>query len=427
MEIRMTDLSRRVLLGTSLATLATPALHAQAPVEITVHYAQPFIFKASYDAITEAFARREPAIRITYVTSPSYQEGTQLLLRQVATNQLPDLSFQGLNLLRIFAERGIARDLAPFLTRGGTPASQGYSDGLLALGRFNNYQAGLAYAASTAISFVNVDLTRRAGFDPDLLPTDWAGHLRMAAAVKARTGGPEGMWFAWSEWMFQTLVLGHGGRMMTPDESDIAFDGADGLRTLRLHEQMVRDTAMPMLNASSASQAFAAGQLGAFYWTTAVVRNFLRSVGQNFEFRTYPLPTVAGVPNGLLATGGAAGMITARDPAKREAAWKFLHFATSAEGQALMVQNSGYVPCNSLAIEDPRWLGAFYSENPAFRAAVTQMPSQAPWFAFPGSNGVRITTAINDNTARVVEQRATPDVALADMAREVRRLLPRRS
>jgi multiple sugar transport system substrate-binding protein len=412
----------------ALPGLALPALaRGQTPVDITVHYAQPFIFKPSYDAITEAFARVEPNIRITYVTSPSYPEGTQFLLRQAATNQLPDLSFQGLNLVRVFAERGIAQDLMPFLTREGPPAAQGYTDGLLGLGRFNSYQAGLAYAASTAISFVNADLARRAGFDPDNLPTDWDGHIRLAAAVKERTGGPDGMWFAWSEWMFQTLVLSHGGRMMTPDESDIAFDGAEGLSTLRLHERFVRETQMPALNANSASQAFAAGRLGAFYWTTAVVRNFIQSVGQGFDFRTMPLPVVAGVTDGTLATGGAAGIMTARDPAKREAAWKFLRFATSAQGQALMVVNSGYVPCNQIAIDDPRWLGDFYRQNPLFQAAVSQMGRQAPWFAFPGSNGVRITQAITNNTARVIESRATPEVALADMAAEVRRLLPRRS
>ncbi|MGK7861465.1 extracellular solute-binding protein [Falsiroseomonas sp. E2-1-a4] len=423
----MTRITRRTALALPFA-LAAPAIpRAQGAVDITVHYAQPFIFKPSYDAITEAFARIEPGIRINYVNTPNYQDGAQLLLRQAATNQLPDLSYQGLNLLRVFAERGIAQDLGPLIARDGDPAAQGFTPGLLSLGRHNNYQAGLAYAASTAISFINADLVRSAGFDPDNLPQDWDGHLRLAAAVKARSGGPDGMWFAWSEWMFQTLVLSHAGAMMTPDESDIAFEGAEGLATLKLHERMVAETAMPALNANTASQAFAAGRLGAFYWTTAVVRNTINSVGSNFDFRTYPLPVVAGVEGGTLATGGSAGMITARDPAKREAAWKFLRFTASAQGQALMAMNSGYVPCNQLAIDDPRWLADFYRANPRFGAAVAQMPRMAPWFAFPGANGVRITEAINNNTSRVIERRATPEVALADMARDVRRLLPRRS
>jgi multiple sugar transport system substrate-binding protein len=421
----MTTLTRRTVLALPGA-LALPAIaRAQPPIAITVHYAQPFIFQASKEAVTAAFAKREPNIRINFVTSPNYPEGAQFILRQAATNQLPDLSFQGLNLLRVSAERGIAQDLMPFLTREGSPEAQGYTDRFLALARFGNMQAGLVYAASTAITFYNADLVRRAGFDPDRLPVDWDGHLRMAQAVRERTGGPDGMWFATHEWTFQTVHLQHGGRMMTPDESDVAFDGAEGLATLRLHERFVTETQMPMLNSQAAMQAFTAGRLGAFYWTTAVVRNIVQAVGQNFDFRTAVLPIVAGHPDGQLATGGSAGMLTARDPAKREAAWKFLRFATSAEGQALMVKNSGYVPSNQITIDDPRFLSEFYRDNPPYRAATDQAARMAPWYAFPGPNAVRITQTITNNTARVIERTATPEVALRDMAAEIRRLLPR--
>lgn len=425
----MTAFARRTALALpAAAALAAPAIpRAQGATEITIHYCQPFIFQASYDAITAAFARLEPSIRITYVTSPNYPDGAQFLLRQSAINQPPDLSFQGMNFVRLFADRRIAQDLTPFIARGGTADAQGYSDRLLSLGRFAGFQAGLPYAASTAITFFNGDLVRRAGFNPDALPADWDGHIRMAAALRERTGGIDGMFFSWHEWMFQTMLLQHRGQVMTTDESDIAFDGPEGLATLRYHERFVTETAMPALTSATASQAFSAGRLGAFYWTTAVVRNFIQSVGTNFELRTATLPIVPGIPDGSLATGGAIGLLTSRDAAKREAAWKFLRFSTSPEGTTLMVKNSGYVPMNQIAIDDPRFLSEFYRDNPLFRAATEQAHKMAPWFAFPGPNAVRITQAITNNVARVIERQATPEVALRDMAAEVRRLLPRRS
>ena len=48
-----------------------------------------------------------------------------------------------------------------------------------------------------------------------------------------------------------------------------------------------------------------------------------------------------------------------------------------------------------------------------------------PWYAFPGQNSVRVTQVMVDNLARIVEQKATPEAVLADMATEVRRLIPR--
>jgi len=85
------------------------------------------------------------------------------------------------------------------------------------------------------------------------------------------------------------------------------------------------------------------------------------------------------------------------------------------------------VPMNQIAIDDPQYLGAFYRENPLFTTATRQVPIMIPWYAFPGANSVRVTQTMVDNIARVIEQRATPDQVLPEMAAEVRRLLPRRS
>ena len=114
-------LNRRAL---PLLALVAPAV-AQAPTEITVHYAQPVIFKDSYDAIAAEFARREPGIRVNFITTVNYEEGMQLILRQVATTLAVDLSYQGFNRLRLFAERGIAQDVMPMLRAEGDPAAMG--------------------------------------------------------------------------------------------------------------------------------------------------------------------------------------------------------------------------------------------------------------------------------------------------------------
>lgn len=395
----MTDTQHRGGIGrrAALSLAALPPLaarrlaRAQAPMSITVHYAQPLIFKESYDAIAAEFVRREPDIRIEWVTTPNYEEGMQFVLRQAATNQLPDLSYQGFNRLRIFAERGVAQDLMPSFRREGDPAALGYAPNLLALAHFGGFQSGLAYAASNPICYCNAELVRRAGGDPDAMPTDWGGHIDPSRRNKALGDGTEGMHFRWSgdDWMFSALLFGHGGRMLTEDERNVGFAGREGLESLRLIDRMVKEGGMANLSIQAAQQAFAAGKLG-LYWTTAVLRGTIGQVGRNFELRTGPMPVIDPV-NGRLPTGGAAGMLTARDPAKREAAWKFLRFSTSAEGTALVAKNTGYVPMNQIAIDDPRHLAGFYRDNPLFTTATKQVPLMIPWYAFPGANSVRVT------------------------------------
>jgi multiple sugar transport system substrate-binding protein len=82
---------------------------------------------------------------------------------------------------------------------------------------------------------------------------------------------------------------------------------------------MVKEGGMANLNVQAAQQAFAAGKLGLLYWTTAVLRGTIRQVGRNFDLRHRP---DAGDRPGERppAHRRRAGMLTARDPAKREAA-----------------------------------------------------------------------------------------------------------
>jgi len=419
-------IGRRATFGVAAVALAAPTVRAQSSIEITVHYAQPHIFKESKDAVAAAFARREPGIRINWVTTPNYDEGTQLVLRQAVAGTQADLSYQGLNRLRLLAERGIAQDLTPFLAREGDPAAQGYTANILGLGRAGGMQAGLAYAVSTMITYMNVDVVRRAGTEPEAFPTNWDGVLELAARIARLPNAPDPLYYDIGEWGWSALLYGHGGRYMSADERRFLMDSAEALAALRLYQRIIRDGRMPNLNTPAAQQAFGAGRIGIRFGSTAFLRNVIQSVGQNFPIATTPMPVID-AERGRLQVGGSAGMLLARDPAKQEAAWKFLRFSTSAEGTTLMVQNTGYVPCNQQALDDPRWLSDFYRANPLFAAAMRQLPIAVAWDAFPGANGVRITQVINDNLQRLVEARATPEQVAQDTQREVTRLMPRPS
>ena len=415
------------LIAGGAAALAAPAVRAQSAVAINVHYSMPAIFKPAQDAVLEEFSKRFPNIRATYLNpTPNYEDGAQLVLRGAATGDLPDVTFQGLNRLRLFAERGIAVDLRPLLAREGDPAKLGYSPALLGLGFHGRMQAGLAFATSNPISYYNVDLFRRAGLDPARFPTYWDDAIAAARRIRAIGDGIDGMFYRWpgDDWMFSALLYGHGGRMLNEQESDVAFNGPEGLAALRLLDRMVKETGMPNYAGTADLQAFAAGKLGMMFRTTAQVRGIADSVGSNFTLQTTVMPVID-AQKGRLPTGGAGAMIVAKDPAKQSAAWEFVKFATSAVGTSLMVRNTGYVPCNQFAIDDPQYLGEFYRANPLFQAATKQVHLMIPWYAFPGANSVRVTTVMVDHLARIAEQKATPEQVLADMATDVRRLIPR--
>jgi multiple sugar transport system substrate-binding protein len=423
MAIRLT---RRTVLAAGAGLVAAPRVALAAPVEIDVHYAMPAVYKDVMDRLAADFMARHADIKVTYrQASAGYDDGTQLVLREAVTGRQPDLTFQGLNRLRVVTERGLAVDLTPLLKSEGDSAMLGYTPELLGLGKAGGIQSGLAFATSNPIVFINADLFRRAGLDPDRKLTTWDEIIEASRKISALGDGIHGAYYRWQgDWIYSALLFGFGGRMMSEDEREIGFAGPEGRASMTVLDRLVREGGMPALAGEAGAQAFAAGKVGMYFWSTAFLRQAQNSLGTNFKLTTWEFP-LGDKARGRLPTGGAAGMVLAKDPAKQQAAYRFLRHCTSPEGTAVMVKGTGYVPVNQIATEDPRHLGDFYRDNPLFMTGVRQMPIMVPWYAFPGANGVRITSVISDNLSRVVEQKASVDVALADMAREVTRLLPR--
>lgn len=409
----------------ALTLWAAPAAAAQ--TEILVHYPMPGFFKDVMDKISTEYMKQNPDVKITFTSpSPTYEEGLQLMLRQAGTPQMPDVSFIGLNRLRVLAERGVGVDLTPFIQKDANFAKEGFSDRLLSLARFGGKQMGLAFATSNPIAYYNVDLVKKAGGDPDKLPTSWDEVFALAQKVNALGDGTIGMAYRWQgdDWMFSALLFGHGGTMLAPDEKKVAFDGPEGLSSLKLIDRMVKDGKMPALTSDATVQAFTAGKVGMFFWTTGGLRSIINGVGGKFEMRTAKMPVID-AQKGRLPTGGNAAVMFTTDAAKQDAVYKFIKFASGPYGASVVVPGTGYVPNNELAATDERYLAKFYDENPLFRAGLSQMNMMIPWYSFPGQNGVKVTQTIVDNLAQLVEQKVTPEDALKTMSSEVSRLLPR--
>jgi len=420
------NLIRHALAG--LAISAAIALPAHAETTLTVHYPMPGFFKDVMDNISKKFMDENPGIKIQFANpSATYEEGIQTIMRQAGTAEMPDLTFIGLNRLRMVNERDIPVDLGPFIKADGNMAQQGFSDTILKLAQVNGKQVGLAFATSNPIMYYNADLVRKAGGNPDVPPTSWDEVIALAAKVKALGDGVEGIDFRWQgdDWMFSGLLFGAGGTMLSADEKTVTFNDEAGKKAVAVLEKMVKSGVLPNFTAQAGEQAFFAGKVGFEFKTTGGLRNTIKNVGDKFDLRTAKIPLIDPV-NGKLPTGGNAVVILTRDAEKQKAAWTFAKFAAGPYGASVVVPGTGYVPNNELAAKSPDYLGNFYKENPLFLAGLSQMDRMIPWYSFPGSNGVKVTQTIVENLSRIVEQKAGANEALDDAAAEVKKLLPRK-
>lgn len=403
-------------------TLASPQTRAAgtAPVTLQVTYA-PANFAPIYDALFKAFMDENPDITVKGRGFASYDELVQYNLRAQITGGLPDVSHEGLNLIRLYADRHAAAPLDGFIARDSEWNAAGYTSAVQRIGSVNGKVYAVPFAVSTPTLFVNRDLVKRAGANPDRLPTDWPEIIELAKAIHALGGNTSGLYFDYKAngaFGFETLLFSRGGTMTSPDEKVLRIDGPEGQWAMEMLRRFGEAGQIDMSRAN-ALQAFVAGTLGIYMNTSSMLGSFEKSIGNRFSYAMVPIPVHQ---NGHLPAGGNGMVMFSRDDAHREAAWKYIRFASGPKQQAIMAKASGYVPVNSRVLDDPA-TKAFYEAHPNYAVALGQLKDLTAWYLLPGMNGVKANDALITAMGEVVTLRKSPQQALSDVTAEIQKLI----
>lgn len=375
------------------------------------------------ESIKEEFEKKNPGIAVHLKhTGPNWEQHLQATLRGSIVGDLPDVSHQSLTFTRILLDRGLSQPLNDL--SGGIEGleAMGLPRSLIETATFDGKVYALPFGTTIPVVYYNMDLLRKAGYAGDGPPKTWPEIIDVAKKVAALGNGINGGYIEYSAsnaWMFQNLLASLGGTMMKPDETDIAFDGALGLRAL----EILRDFGSAMaadMTKKQARQAFNAGVTGILIRSASGVPSILKAAKGNFEVQIgeFPVPEAGG----RIVGAGHGVVMFAKDPARQKAAWEYIKFVTGPEGQTILAQRTGYMPINMIAVNDPRYLSKYYEENPYHRAIVARLSITSDWYSFP-QNTIKIFDVMVEQMRAVLTQETSPKDALSTMARETRELL----
>jgi len=417
---------KRVLLATAIALGFTAPVLADEKIVVEFAYPYPHLFDVTYEKQIKKFNKVYPHIEIKMRAAyESYEDGTNTILREAISGNLPDVSMQGLNRQAIFVEKGIAKSLEPFIAKESNFAKEGYHKAMLELGTFKGKVYGLPFSVSLPVGYYNMDLMKKAGITAvDQLPQTWSAVIDTCKKLRS-AGVKNPMFWGWNitgNWFLQALMWSQGEPTVIGNKLNI--DGAAGLKSLETMKSLFRGCEMQNLEWKAALKSFSAGEIGMMYWSTSAVGAVERAKG-DFKLVTNEFPGIGGSPKGLPAGGNSAMMVsTSKDPKELDAAWKWLKFITSGEGAADVARTTGYMPPNKAANEII--LKDFYSQNPTKATAVRQLPLLREWQAYPGDKGLAVTQVIFDGIERIVVGDADDMASLrAELSEEASDLLPR--
>ncbi|MGY3424573.1 ABC-type glycerol-3-phosphate transport system substrate-binding protein [Bradyrhizobium sp. F1.13.4] len=205
------------------------------------------------------------------------------------------------------------------------------------------------------------------------------------------------------------------------DGCGVGFDSPEGRRALEAF-QLFHEKGMPAMSWQQVLQAFSSGTIGISAASGASVVRNEEQIKAAFQYRTLPFPMTS--PSGKLPAGGTMLTVTTPDPQKQKAAWEYVKFATGPEAQALMARNTGYLPVSQRAVDDPALLGSFYKNHPNQATALAQMGKLASWYMWPGPNGLKIPSVIQDYVDAIVAGKAGAGETMTKLGAAVTALLP---
>lgn len=410
-----------------LTALAIPAK----AITIDVYHAWPG-HRHFHDAVAQEFMKKHPDIKVHFLApAESYDFAHQTMVRNALTGNLPDVFHSGYHLLpelvRILSAKKQIVDLTPFINKEGGKAwiKKNFNPAIINLTTIDKTVWAMPFNASTPIIFFNADLVKKAGGDPAHMPTDWNGWIALAGKIHALGDNISGMGYdvnAWpDDWLWRALISQQGEPFMNPDGTTVAWDGESGKKALQLCVRFIQEGGMKQMEFGQAKQQFVAGLTGFTFQSVNSARSFEELSQGKFTLGSAIYP-VANIEKGTVPTGGNGAVITAKDPEKQAAAWEYIKFASSPEGQKIAVMGSGYMPTNQLAMA-PALLGDFYAKNPNWRTSLDQIDRAEPWAGYPGTNSVEIWRTQRDLIAAVMAGEISVDEGLKKMVEQTNRLI----
>ena len=413
---------RTTLGAVAMAAVTTQIALAQEPVTIEFAYPYASSFDVTFDAIVPKFKEQYPNIEVKFRSAyEQYEDGTNTILRESISGNLPDVTMQGLNRQQILVEKGIARSLTPFINKEANFETDGYHAAMLKLSTFDGEVYGLPFAVSLPVGYYNMDALAQAGVTET--PKTWDEMIGVCRKLIA-SGSNNPVYWNWAitgNWFLQSLMWTQG--KPTVENDRLTLDSPEALIALKTIKSIVDGCEMKNLTPDQAVASFSAGDLPMFFSSTSSVGRVERAKS-DFNFSTAAFPGLVGTPKGLPAGGNAAMLTsTSEDPEVLAAAWTWLTFITSGEGAAEVAKTTGYMPPNQAA--NDIILADFYGQNPNKRTAVDQLPLLSDWQAYPGANGLAITQVIYDSLEMIATGEADNMEELQEeMVEQVNDLLP---
>jgi ABC-type sugar transport system permease subunit/ABC-type glycerol-3-phosphate transport system substrate-binding protein len=411
----------RFLLITIMLLLALP-FAAQAKETIVFWYGATQDERVAYEKMIAEFERQNPDIEVNAMLVPMGYIERKLIL-SVAGGVPPDVVRFYAHLGGELMSRGGLEPLDDLIERDKFDIEDFYKVGL----EQNTYQGklyGMPWVLSPNALFYNKTLFKKAGLNPNKPPQTWAELEQYAMKLTKRDSKGRIERIGYADFLynpnnFALYLWQSDGNLLSDDGRKAVFNSPEGVAALTWMKSFLDREA----GGVKPLQTFSANFKGATQdpFGQGVVAMRVDSPFRIPDLRKY-FPkldfAVAGIPYkdkpAIEVVGNS--LVIPKGSKHREAAWKFIKFASSREQLAAICKVAGRIPARESVAHRPE----FYSD-PITKAFIDQIPYGRTVPIVPGWQ--EVSDSLARNIERALKGQTSPKATLDTAARSADQIL----
>jgi len=339
------------------------------------------------DELVAEFNDSHADIRIESVSMGRYQALSQKIMAAVAAGEPPVLAQAYEAWTGELIENGSAEPLNPYMDgpNGFTPEElQDFVPGMIANNTWNGVVYSFPFNKSVRALYWNRDLFEDEGLEA--APATWDEYVSYAARLTKDLDG-DGAIDQWgtagqiSAWMFENLLIQNGGRILTADGREAAFNSPRGVEALEFMVRLLTEYGK-VTSGYEYQNDFQAGKVGMIEGST-VSLSFMEGK-YTFDMAVAPLPEKE--TKGCFVAGTNVVIFSDATDEQKRAAWEFIKWFVSPEVTARWAAGTGYAPVRMSAMDSESMLQRF-EEIDGLRDVYRQLefasyePRSGAWYA----------------------------------------------
>ena len=367
------------------ASLLATGLAAQAQTEIQWWHSMTAVNNEWVNDLARDFNASQKDYKVVPTFKGSYDESMTAAIAAFRSGNAPHiLQVFEVGTATMMASKGATVPVAKVMKDAGADFNPaGYIPAVAAYYTAPDGQMlSFPFNSSTTIFYYNKDAFKKAGLNPDKLPTTWPEVFEAAKKLKA-SGHSCPMTLAWNGWtQLESFSAWHNVEFAT-ERNGLSANGYKARMKINspLHVRHIDNLAQAAKageyvykgRGSAAQASFTAGECAMIQTSSGYYGDVAKNAKFNYGLAPMPYyPDVKGAPQNTVIGGASLWVMSGKKAPEYKGVAKFFEFLSQTKVQAASHQRTGYLPITMAAFALTEKAG-FYKANPGTDVAPNQM------------------------------------------------------